>query len=312
MRDALISALLEEAERDPSLVFITGDLGFMAVEPLRDRLGERFINGGVAEQNIIGVAAGLARTGFRPFVYSMAPFVTLRCLEAVRVSLCQSPAPVTLIGVGSGYSYGNQGASHHAVEELAAVTALPGMTVVAPSDPWEVGEAVAATRSLDGPLYLRLAKSGEERLPVDVRRFVLGRLSPLREGDEAVIFATGEAVGRCLAVCEALAERGIDTALYAAHTLKPFDRDGVAAAGAGRWVFTVEQHVAHGGLGSMVAMALAESGVGAKGFHAFTLADEFKRRCGDTAYLERLDGLAEDQLVEAIERRVRGAEDADR
>lgn len=298
MRNALIQTLLENNRKDRTLYFITGDLGFMAVEPLKEHMQERFINAGVAEANIIGLAAGLAKIGFRPFVYSMASFITMRCLEHIRVSLCQHNSRVVIIGVGSGYSYGNQGVSHHAIEDLAGMIALPGMTVIVPGDPFDVENAVKATDSIQGPVYIRLAKAGEPNINYKEKRdFRLGRFSLVRNGEDGVILGVGEILGACVEVAGRLAEKGFSIAVYNCHTLKPFDMNSVLdIASKTKTFFTVEQHVVHGGLASLVALTLARNSVHLANFYPFHIRDMYADCCGSKEYLEDLDGLSPERM----------------
>lgn len=302
MRDSLIAAIRQEALVDGKVMFLTGDLGFMAVEPLMDVLGDRFINMGVAEANMIGVAAGLADAGMRPFVYSMIPFITLRCLDTIRVTLCQTRNPVVLCGVGAGYAYGSQGNSHHAIEDIAAMTALPAIKVGCAADPWDVTQFVKYSSGLDGALYLRLAKNGEPSVMGSERSFEFGKFARIREGDDAVVFATGPIVNECVQVADELLASGFGVSVYNCHTLKPIDRETiVGAASRTKHVFTAEQHVANGGLGSMIAHELMTSSSHLRTFYSFCIPDHYKDEAGSQEYFESQDGLT----VEAILSRIR-------
>ena len=175
MRNAFIRGLTALAERDDRVVFLTGDLGYKLFDNFAERFPGRFLNAGVAEQNMVGVAAGLALEGFRPFVYSIATFATLRCLEQIRDDVCYNGLAVTVVGVGGGFSYGANGPTHHATEDLAVMRALPNMTVVAPGDPVEAELAVAALP--DAPSYLRLGRAGDPVVHQSPPEFSVGRRS---------------------------------------------------------------------------------------------------------------------------------------
>ena len=158
MRDAFIRTLIERARVDKRVFLIIGDLGFGVVEGFAAEFPERFVNAGVSEQSMIGVAAGLADSGYHPFVYSIANFPTFRCLEQLRNDVCYHKLPTTVVSVGAGFAYGALGYSHHAVEDAAVMRALPGMTVVSPADPWETSKATLALADLSSPSYLRLGR----------------------------------------------------------------------------------------------------------------------------------------------------------
>src|SRR5947209_176297 len=160
MRAAFVSSLVNLAERDPRIVLVTGDLGFMALEPCAEQFPDRFVNVGVAEQNMVGVATGLAEAGFIPFAYSIATFATLRPYEFVRNGPIAHQLPVRMVGVGGGLDYGHNGISHYALEDIAIMRAQPGMTVIAPADADQARSALDATWDLDRPIYLRLSKEG--------------------------------------------------------------------------------------------------------------------------------------------------------
>jgi transketolase len=301
MRNALVNTLLERSKVDPTLAFLTADLGFMAVEPLAEALEKRFINCGVAEANMVGVAAGLCIAGYYPFLYTMAPFITMRCLEQIRVSLCQNRHKAVLIGVAAGYSYGAQGASHHSIEDVAPMLSLPGMTVIVPSDPLDVQAALRAIDSVDGPVYLRLAKAGEPIIGGANRKFELGKISIIKEGEDASIFAMGDILAKVVSVAERLEKEGINLGVYNCHTLKPFDSEFVVnVAAKTRKIFTVEQHVLQGGLSALVSMSLSGSRIPMKAVRFLTIKDRYVKTAGDKDYLETLDGLSEDGIYQAI------------
>ena len=209
MRHALIETLVALAERDPRVVLLTGDLGFTVVEPFADRFGDRFVNVGVAEQNLVGVATGLAEAGLVPFTYSLASFTALRPYEFVRNGPVLHHLPVRLIGVGGGFDYGVQGATHHGLEDLGVLRLLPGLTVLAPADTAQLVRAVEATWDLPGPVYYRVAKTDPPPVPGLDGRFRLGRAEVLAEGTDVALLATGTAAGAAVAAGELLRAEGV-------------------------------------------------------------------------------------------------------
>src|SRR3954470_17523784 len=205
MRMSFIEALCEAAARDARVHLLTADLGYSVVEPFAAAFPRRFTNVGVAEQNLIGVAAGLALCGKCVFVYSIANFPTLRCLEQVRNDVCYHQADVKIVAVGGGLAYGPQGYTHHGVEDLAIMRALPGMTVVAPGDPIETRLATRALARQPGPAYLRLGKAREPAVHASPPRFRLGRAIRVRAGRDATLISTGTMLAACATAAADLA-----------------------------------------------------------------------------------------------------------
>ncbi len=244
------------------------------------------------------VACGMALEGARAYTYSIGNFPTLRCLEQLRNDVCYHRADVTVVAVGGGFSYGQLGMSHFATEDLAILRALPEMTVVAPSDPWQVEPLMRQLHARGGPAYLRLDKSQAGSTPGEVR---LGQVRLARDGGDAVIFASGGVLGEALAAAERLAEDGAAVRVVDVHTLKPFDAEGVCAAAraCGR-VLTLEEHSVIGGLGGAVAEALLEGGVVLTGFRRLGLADCYPSVVGDQAYLRARHGLDRHAVAAAL------------
>lgn len=292
MRSAFVGALTRLAAEDPKVVLLTGDLGYGVFEDFQARFGDRFVNTGIAEQNLMGVATGLALTGRTVFVYSIGNFPTFRCLEQLRSDACYHSANVNVVANGGGFSYGALGVSHHATEDLAVLRALPGTTVVAPATDFETAEATRALARTPGVGYLRLDKAGVPDAPVPGESFALGRARRLREGDDVALIATGSIVGEALAAAEQLAREGIEARVVSMHTVKPLDLDEVAAAAATGAVVTVEEHVVHGGLGGAVAEACMEMELlRPRGFARIGLKDAFATVVGSQAYLRSHYGM---------------------
>ncbi len=285
MREAFVQALTDLAAEDPSVMLVNGDLGFGVLDDFIDRFPDNYVNAGIAEQNMTALACGMALEGVRAYTYSIANFPTLRCLEQLRNDVCYHAAPVTVVAVGGGFSYGPLGMSHFATEDLAVMRAMPGMTVVAPSDPWQ---AYALTRQLHDrgePSYLRIDKgeAGVPEGPIEV-----GKIRLIREGKDAIIFATGAILGEAVAAAEELGS----IAVADVHTLKPLDVGGICAAAQGKpIVLTLEEHNVVGGLGSAVAEALLEGRVHPRHFRRLGLPDRFPDVVGDQPYLRERHGL---------------------
>jgi len=299
MRDAYFRALAELGARDERVWALTGDLGIGLFDRFCEAAPGRYLNVGIAEQNLVGVAAGLAYAGKLPFAYSIAPFVTSRAHDQVRVDVACAGANVKLVGVGSGVSYGTLGPTHHAIDDIALTRVLPGMTVLAPGDPAEAGRAARAACAHEGPVYLRLGKNGEPALLPEAAGFRIGRAVQLRDGGDVTIACTGTALREATAAADLLAGQGIDATLLHFGTVKPFDADAliVAAARTGA-VVTVEEHSIVGGFGSAAAEALAEAGVGAV-LRRVGLPDTFAHAVGSRDYLVDRYGLSGPAVADA-------------
>jgi transketolase len=261
MRTAFVETLTRLASEDPRVQLVVGDLGFSVVEPFAEGCPSQFLNAGVCEQAMTGLAAGLASTGGRVvFTYSIANFPTLRCLEQIRNDVCGHDANVKVVAVGGGVAYGAQGYTHFAVEDLGVIRALPGIVVCAPADPAEAEAAARLAVSTPGPWYIRLGKAGEPSLHEGpLEGFAVGRALHLTEGSEAMVFALGSIAVEAWAAVRSLREAGHDVGFATMPFLHPLDSDAVLRASrSAPLVVTVEEHGPRGGLGSAVAEVLAE------------------------------------------------------
>jgi transketolase len=300
MRGAFVRTLVDVAAQDARVLLLTGDLGYMALEPFRDAFPDRFLNVGVAEQNMLGVATGLAEAGLVPFVYSIATFVTLRPYEFIRNGPVWHRLPVRIVGIGGGFEYGPQGISHHALEDLGAMRLQPGLTVVAPADARQAATALRATWDLPGPVYYRIGKDDRSEVTGLDGRFTLGRAQRIRDGDDALLVACGSVASETAAAADGLAARGVRAgALIVASVAPPPIDDLVAALGRVPLVVTVEGHYVTGGLGSLVAEIVAEHGLGCR------LVRCGVRRgpdgmSGSQQWMQEAHGLSASALEEAV------------
>jgi transketolase len=306
VRDAFFRALTDLGAADERVWALTGDLGVGLFEPFEAVAPGRYLNVGIAEQALVGVAAGLAYAGKVPFAYSIAPFVTSRPHDQIRVDLACAGANVKLVGVGAGLSYGTLGPTHHAIDDLALMRVLPGMTVLAPGDPGEAERAAHAAAAHDGPVYLRLGKNGEPALiPADAD-FEIGSAVELRSGADVTIACTGTALREAVAAADLVAGEGIEATLLHFGTVKPFDAPALAAAAArtGR-VVTVEEHSVVAGFGSAAAETLAEAGAGAV-LRRVGLPDTFAHEVGSRDHLVDHYGLSAAAVADAVRELVEG------
>lgn len=302
MREAFVRALSELAAEDERVMLVNGDLGFGVLTDFIERFPSQYVNVGVAEQNMTAVACGMALTGARAYTYSIGNFPTLRCLEQLRNDVCYHHADVTVVSIGGGFSYGQLGVSHFATEDLAVMRSLPGMTLVAPSDPWQAYELTRQLHARGGPAYLRIDKGSAGVPAAEVE---LGRVRQVRAGDDAVMFATGAILSEALAAAEAVTTDGIRLRVIDVHTIEPLDVEGIctAARECGH-VFTLEEHVVAGGLGSAVAEACTEAGVSLKSFRRIGLGNSFPDVVGDQAFLRVRHGLDSASVAAAVRKAV--------
>lgn len=258
MRTTFIKTLIGLAEKDERIFLVAGDLGYSVLEAFSEKFPQRYLNAGVAEQNMTGIAAGLAMAGKTALTYSIANFPVFRCLEQVRNDVCYHDLNVKIVAVGGGLAYGAAGYSHHAVEDLAVMRALPNMTVFAPADPVETALVTRAAIEHEGPCYIRLGKAGEPVVHTTPPAFSIGKGIVFRDGTDAALFSTGGMLGTAAAAAQELASKGISVRVVSFPTVHPIDRALIEkTAREVRAIASVEEH-GIGGLGSAVAEVLAE------------------------------------------------------
>jgi len=305
MRNKFADAIYEIGKTDPSICALVADISPAgSMVNFREDFPERFVNCGVAEQSMIGIAAGMALRGMRPFCYTIATFSLYRPFEMIRDDLCYQNLPVTVIGMGAGVIYSTLGGTHHTMEDIAIASAVPNMTVLAPCDPEEMRLATewCATES-QGPVYMRLGKAREPDLTSDaVDPFEIGKLRMLKQGDGSLcLLSYGIPVAMALDIAEKYeAATGNKASIASVHTIKPLDADGVRRVLAGHQrVAVVEEHVPHGGLGSRVKEIAWDSGAGCE-LRAFSLKDEFIHFYGNHAELLEKHGLDADRIAREL------------
>jgi transketolase len=302
MRSAFIRSLLELAEQDDRICLVVGDLGFGVVEPFVQRFPSRFLNVGIAEQDMTGIAAGMALSGKVVFTYSIANFPTLRCLEQIRNDVCYHKADVKIVSVGGGLGYGALGITHHATEDVAILRALPNMCVVAPGDPVEAALATHAVARRPGPCYLRLGKSGEPSVHPSDLDFSLGKAVKVRDGNDLCLVASGTMLYTAVQVADRLSRQGVEARVLSMHTVKPLDSEAVlAAARETSVVVALEEHSIIGGLGSAIAETLAESSDARVRFRRLGLPPEFTSKVGSQEYLKAVYSLSVEGILASLE-----------
>jgi transketolase len=303
MRDAFIKVLGELAKNDPRIMLITGDLGFKVFDEYVLNFPKQFLNAGVAEQNMMGLATGLALEGRIVFVYSIANFPILRCLEQVRNDACYHQANVKIVSIGGGFSYGALGISHHATEDLSIMRALPEISVMAPGDLWETEEATKAMIDIPGTCYFRLDKSNAGYTNIKSEKFEFGKARCLKEGRDATLISTGGILNEVLKAHSLLKEKGINCRVLSLHTLKPLDLESIIkATRETEAVLTIEEHTIEGGLGGAVAENLLEYGILPKKFQRIGLKSGFSSIVGSQQFLRKTYGVDAESIVSSVVR----------
>jgi transketolase len=273
--DEFAATLMELANANPNIVAVTSDSrGSGKLGPFGQALPKQLVEVGIAEQNLVGITAGLAACGKKSFGFSPSCFLTARSLEQIKNDVCYSNVPATLIGISSGVSYGALGSTHHSLHDLAALRAINNLTIIVPADNFETREAVKAAARSDKPIFIRFGKAAMYHLHKPDAKFEVGKAITLREGNDVAFVGTGETVVHCLLAAAHLAECGLNCRVLSLHTVKPLDSAAVLRAGSDcRAVITVEEHSVHGGLGEACAGVLMQAGVSVP-FHIAGIPDE--------------------------------------
>jgi transketolase len=306
VRRAFIRTLVDLAEDDERILLLTGDLGFTVVEPFVDRFPKRFFNVGVAEQNMVGLATGLAESGFVPFVYSMTTFVALRAYEFIRNGPVAHGLPVRIVGVGGGFEYASAGFTHFGVDDVGAMRVQPALTIIAPADHQQAAAALRATWRNDGPIYYRLGKDDVATVPGLNGRFDAARAQVLAEGRDLLVLAMGAIARQAEEAVKQLGASGHSVGLIIVDTVNPPPIDQLRTALAGVPVaMTVEAHYLVGGLGSLVSEIVAGHGLACRVARC-GVATMPVGRTGSEAYMAAQHGLTTDGLVASAQRALNG------
>lgn len=301
MRIAFVNTLFEAAKKDKRITLLTADLGFSVFEEFMEKLPRQYLNVGVAEQNMTGVAAGMAMQGKVPVIYSIVPFVTMRNFEQLRDDICYQGLNVKVVGVGSGFSYGPYGHTHHGLEDIGIVRTIPGITVFAPGDPVETKLVTRAALSIKGPVYIRLGKAGEPKIHSKLPKFSMGKGIVIRQGGDVILFSCGTMLPTAMQVSDIL-KRKYSVGVVSIHTIKPLDESLIIKLSKrARAIFTIEEHAKIGGLGSAIAEVLAEQSISTI-FKRFGTPDRFTKVSGLQEYMREANGLLPDQIASEIDK----------
>ncbi|WP_375328374.1 transketolase family protein [Microcystis sp. BLCC-F210] len=298
MRTAFIDTLCEMAAQEPRIWLLCADLGYSVLERFADRFPDQYVNVGVAEQNMMGIAAGLAMSGKIVFTYSIVNFPVMRCFEQIRNDVCCHNLNVNIVAVGGGLSYGSLGYTHHGIEDLAVMRVLPNMTVIAPGDPLEAKLATQAIANLSGPCYLRLGKAGEPQVHTREPQFEIGKAIELQSGTDLTLISIGGMLDLTVKAAEKLTMQGYSVEVLSMPTLYPLDEQSILqSAQKTKKIITLEEH-GIGGLGSAVAEVLAQSGETVE-FKPLRLKRAAVKTAGSQTVLRSQQGLDLDGIVQS-------------
>lgn len=301
MRFEVINTIYETALKDPRIVFMTGDLGHAHLEDFKNNLPKQYVNTGIAEQNMIGIAAGLALSGHRVFVYSIAPFITMRCYEQIKVDVCYQNTGVVIIGIGAGYAYSTCGCTHHAIEDIAVMRALPNMQIYSPSNPMEARQLTEYLLTSNHPAYLRIGKGGEPPAEKDYT-LTIGKGFVMKPGKDITIFSTGSIIHEAMRASDLLASSNISAEVINIHTIKPIDTETIIdRAKTRQGIFILEEHNILGGLGEGISRIICELKTKDKPiFKCFGVPDDYNHRAGSIKFMRDCYGLNAESMTKEI------------
>jgi transketolase len=296
MRDTFVKTLLKEAKKDPNIILMTGDLGFGVLDEFQRELPDQFINSGVNEQTMMGLAGGYASTGKRVFVYSIGNFPTLRCLEQIRNDVCLMNNSVVVVSVGAGYAYGSQGYTHHALEDIAVLRALPNMDVIVPADPHETVGITQLLASTKTPSYLRLGKSNEPSIHNNDIEIKPGQINELKSGDDGTIIFAGSVGVLAVRAAKELASSSINVSVASMPFISRIDMNYLKLAAKKGPVVVVEEHSYRGGIGSAILETLSLNSITAR-VALVASAQGNLSQIGDQDFLRTENGITVENIV---------------
>lgn len=301
MRNEFARIISQLAEKDKNVIVITGDLGYGVLDTFWNTYPNQFINAGISEQNMAAVSAGMALEGKEVYMYSIANFPTLRCIENIRNDIIYHNANVKIISIGAGFAYGSAGMSHHATEELAIMRAMPSISIFSPADLLEARASILCAHDIEGPCYIRLGKGGEPLLHSNLASFEYGKAIKVKDVEDMVVLTTGAIASEAKMGIEELEERNVKCGLYSFPTIKPIDSDLIRMlADYCKVIITLEEHNIIGGLGSAVAEVMSEMNGKRARLVRMGLRETFSEVVGDQNYLRGYYGIDKDGVKDQI------------
>ena len=302
MRTAFVKELESIMKNDEDTLLLTGDLGFSVFEGIRYTFTKQYINMGVAEQNMIGVAAGIALTGKQVFVYSIIPFLAYRPFEQVRNDICYQNLSVRFVGVGAGFSYSDAGFTHHAIEDYGILRSLPNLTILSPADPLEVTELTKQIPHIKGPLYMRLGRNGEPILHDKHKSIKIGKALEIAKGEDILFITTGSILGKALEIKHLLELDGYSIAILDYHTIKPFDEVALLKHLKGKkLIVTLEEHLIHTGIFSIVSQIILRHNICVRAI-PFGIEEPLYQASGSREFMLAQYGIDSGQIYDKIKK----------
>jgi transketolase len=301
MRQTFINNLILLAMKDKDIYLLTGDLGFPFILEFSKKFPGRFLNCGIAEQNMMGVAAGLALAGKKPYVFSFVPFVIFRCLEQIRNDVCYQNLNVKIIGAGSGITYGTHGSSHYGIEDVSVLKAFPNLVILSPADQIEMKNLILQSYKTKQPTYIRFEKNAKESFHKTDDKIILGKPSILRNGKDGLIITTGSSLETGIKTVKKLSESKYNLKLISLHTLKPINKTSlIKELNDIKYIFTIEDHKIVGGLYSSIAEILIENNLRNITLKAFGIKDKYEAIIGNQEYLRKYYKIDSNSIYKEI------------
>jgi len=301
MRNAFADEAAKLANDDSRIVILSGDIGNRLFDTFKEKHSGKFFNCGIAEANMMGVASGMALSGLRPIVYTIAPFTTTRCYEQIRIDACYHNIPVIIVGTGSGLSYAELGPTHHSLEDFAIFRVLPNITILAPADEVELRQCMREALELDGPVYIRIGKKGEEIIPKKDNFFKIGCSITVRNGTDVCLIGTGTLMPTVLKAADLLSSKGISVRVESFHTIKPLDTESLRDIfSTYSLVAVVEEHSRIGGLYGAVCEWVAQQDSMQSRLMSFGVDDEFMHEVGTQEYARAKYGLTPKNIAKQV------------
>ena len=304
MRNTFSKKIEEYAEKDDRIVLLVGDVGFSVFENFKEKFPDRFFNTGISEQNMIGLAAGLALTGKKVFVYSIMPFVTYKVVEQLRNDLCYQDLDVVVVGVGSGYTYGTSGFSHHGTEDIGVLKSLPNLTILSPSDPEELRQLLDCCLEYKHPVYIRLSKNNEPTFNKE-KNVMIGKAYYIIKGNnksnnketDAALISHGNIMSEVMKAYEELSKQSISVSVISCPTIKPLDTTFIEKVlTSHKHIFVIEEHNKIGGLGESIGI------IGNKQINQIAINDTFMNVGGDLPYLRKVAGIDSENIIKTVKK----------
>ncbi len=308
MRNAFADEITALAAADPRIVLLSGDIGNRLFDRFKSQFPDRFINVGVAEANMMGIAAGLALGGMRPVTYTIASFAVYRCYEQIRVDACYHNLPVVMVGTGAGLAYAANGPTHHSCEDVAVLRAIPNITVACPADAWELRSLLRDALQQSGPVYLRIGKKGEPLIHAGVPELPLGRATVMRPGEDVTLLCAGTLLFDAITTADLLKREGLSAEVVSFPTVKPLDHALLNRVFATRsLVVTIEEHARSGGLGGAVAEWLSDQAPMRAKLLRLGTPDAFLHEAGEQEHARAACGLTAAAMAEGIRAALRNS-----